>query len=99
MVDLSRSSVYYGVKQTPEEDLALMRRIDEIYLKLPFFGSRNIRNRPQREGYKVNRKKVQRLMRLMHISALYPKKRRTSLPEKGHKIYQPVENVGLRWPT
>jgi len=87
MLDLSRSSVYYRLKPIPEEDLALMRRIDEIHLKLPFFGSRKIRDRLQREGYRVNRKKVQRLMRLMGISALYPKKRRTSLPEKGHKIY------------
>lgn len=87
MLDLSRSSVYYRLKPIPEEDLALMRRIDETHLKLPFFGSRKIRDRLQREGYRVNRKKVQRLMRLMGISALYPKKRRTSLPEKGHKIY------------
>lgn len=87
MLDLSRSSVYYRLKPIPEEDLTLMRRIDEIHLKLPFFGSRKIRDRLQREGYRVNRKKVQRLMRLMGISALYPKKRRTSLPEKGHKIY------------
>jgi putative transposase len=87
MLDLSRSSVYYRLKPIPEEDLALMRRIDEIHLKLPFFGSRKIRDRLQREGYRVNRKKVQRLMRLMGIHALYPKKRRTSLPEKGHKIY------------
>lgn len=87
MLDLSRSSVYYRLKPIPEEDLALMRRIDEVHLKLPFFGSRKIRDRLQREGYRVNRKKVQRLMRLMGISALYPKKRRTSLPEKGHKIY------------
>jgi len=87
MLDLSRSSVYYGLKPIPEEDLALMRRIDEIHLKLPFFGSRKIRDRLQREGYKVNRKKVHRLMGLMDIGALYPKKRRTSLPEKGYKIY------------
>ena len=66
--------------------LAAMRRIDEIHLKIPFYGSRKIRDQLQREGYKVNRKKVQRLMRLMGISALYPK-RRTSLPDRRHKIY------------
>jgi putative transposase len=87
MLDLSRSSVYYQLKPIPEEDLALMRRIDEIHLKRPFFGSRKIRDCLQREGYNLNRKKVQPLMQLMGISALYPKKRRTSLPEKGHKIY------------
>jgi len=87
MLDLSRSSVYYRPVPNPEEDLALMRRIDEIHLRFPFMGSRKIRDMLQREGYGVNRKKVQRLMRLMDIHALYPKKRRTSLPEKGHKIY------------
>jgi len=86
ILDLSRSSVYYRAVPIPEADLALMRRIDEIHLKLPFFGSRRIRDQLQREGYKVNRKKVQRLMHLMGISTLYPK-RRTSLPGKGHKIY------------
>lgn len=86
ILDLSRSSVYYRAVPIPEADLALMRRIDEIHLKLPFYGSRKIRDQLQREGYKVNRKKVQRLMRLMGVSALYPK-RRTSLPGRGHKIY------------
>ena len=86
ILELSRSSVYYRAVPIPEADLALMRRIDEIHLKLPFFGSRRIRDRLQREGYKVNRKKVQRLMHLMGISALYPK-RRTSLPDQGHRVY------------
>jgi len=87
MLDVSRSSVYYRPAPIPEEDLALMRRIDEIHLRFPFMGSRKTRDMLQREGYGVNRKKVQRLMRLMDIHALYPKKRRTSLPERGHKIY------------
>jgi putative transposase len=87
ILELSRSSVYYRAVPIPEADLALMRRIDEIHLKLPFYGSRKIRDLLQRDGYKVNRKKVQRLMRLMGISALYPKKRRTSLPAEGHRIY------------
>jgi putative transposase len=86
ILELSRSSVYYRAVPIPEADLALMRRIDEIHLKLPFFGSRRIRDRLQREGYTVNRKKVQRLMHLMGISALYPK-RRTSLSDQGHRVY------------
>ena len=86
LLELSRSSVYYRAVPLPEATLALMRRIDEIHLKLPFYGSRRIRDQLQREGYKVNRKKVQRLMHLMGICALYPK-RRTSLPGRGHKIY------------
>lgn len=67
-------------------DLKLMRRIDEMHLKRPFYGSRRIRDGLQDEGYEINRKRVQRLMRQMGIRALYPKPR-TSQPGKGHKIY------------
>lgn len=86
ILSLSRSSVYYQPVPLSEGDLELMRRIDEIHLKIPFFGSRRIRDQLDRDGYKVNRKKVRRLMELMGICALYPK-RRTSLPDRGHTIY------------
>ena len=69
-----------------DEDLRLMRLIDEIHLKRPFYGSRRIRDDLQDLGYPVNRKRVQRLMRKMGIMALYPKVN-TSRPGKGHKIY------------
>ncbi len=58
-----------------------MRRIDALYLKCPFYGSRKMA-----EVFAVNRKRVQRLMRLMGIEAIYPKKR-TTWPGAGHKIY------------
>jgi putative transposase len=87
LLGLSRSSVYYQAVPISEAELALMRRIDEIHLRLPFYGSRKIQDLLEREGYRVNRKKVQRLMGLMGISALYPKRRRTSLPAEGHRIY------------
>ena len=67
-------------------DLKLMRRIDEMHLKRPFYGSRRIRDWLQDEGHDINRKRVQRLMRQMGIRALYPKPR-TSKPGKDHKIY------------
>jgi putative transposase len=86
LLEVARSSFYYRLKPIPEADLALMRRIDEIHLKLPFYGSRRIRDRLQDDGYYVNRKRVQRLMRQMGIAALHPK-RNTSKPGKGHKIY------------
>ena len=86
IVALSRSSAYYQPVPLSDRDLELMRRIDEIHLKIPFFGSRRIRDQLDRDGYKVNRKKVRRLMELMGICALYPK-RRTSQPERGHTIY------------
>jgi putative transposase len=87
LLSLNRSTVYYRPEtDVSEEDLKLMRRIDEMHLKRPFYGSRRIRDWLNEEGYTINRKRVQRLMRLMGIVALYPKKN-TSKPGKGHKIY------------
>jgi putative transposase len=86
ILDLCRSSVYYKPVPLADRELALMRRIDEIHLKFPFYGNRRIRDQLEREGCRVDRKKVRRLMLLMGISALYPR-RRTSKPGKGHKIY------------
>jgi putative transposase len=86
LLNLNRSSVYYQPRGVSDEDLQLMRRIDEMHLKRPFYGSRRIRDWLQDEGFAVNRKRVQRLMRHMGITALYPKAN-TSRPGKGHKIY------------
>ena len=86
LLSLNRSTVYYQLQGVSEMDLKLMRRIDEMHLKRPFYGSRRIRDWLQDEGYDINRKRVQRLMRQMGIRALYPKPR-TSKPGKGHKIY------------
>jgi putative transposase len=86
LLNLNRSTVYYQPMGVSDEDLKLMRLIDEIHLKRPFYGSRRIRDDLQDLGYLVNRKRVQRLMRKMGIMALYPKVN-TSRPGKGHKIY------------
>jgi len=86
LLSLNRSTVYYQLQDVSEMDLKLMRRIDEMHLRRPFYGSRRIRDWLQDEGYDINRKRVQRLMRQMGIRALYPKPR-TSKPGKGHKIY------------
>jgi len=86
LLNLNRSSVYYQPKEISDEDLRLMRRIDEMHLQRPFYGSRRIRDWLQDEGFAVNRKRVQRLMRQMGIAALYPKAN-TSRPGKGHKMY------------
>lgn len=86
LLSLNRSTAYYRPKGASDEDLELMRRIDEMHLKRPFYGSRRIRDWLWEEGYDINRKRVQRLMRQMGITALYPKKG-TSRPGKGHKIY------------
>ncbi len=77
--------VIHPIQET-KENLSIMDRIDELYMKHPFYGSRSMKTVLNREGYKVNRKRIQRLMRLMGLQAIYPKPR-LSLKGKGHKIY------------
>ncbi len=86
LLELNRSTFYYQASPVSSEDLELMRRIDEMHLERPFYGSRRIRDWLQDEDHDVNRKRVQRLMRKMGIMAVYPKPK-TSRPGKGHKIY------------
>jgi putative transposase len=86
LLKISRTSVYYQPKKIKQEDLDLMRLIDEQYLKTPNYGSRSIRNFLRRLGYKINRKRVQRLMRKMGLEAIYPKPK-TSKAHPQHKIY------------
>jgi len=86
LLGLNRATWYYEAVPESAENLALMRRIDGQYLRTPFFGSRRMTVWLQAEGECVNRKRVQRLMRLMHLEAIYPKPR-TTVPGAGHKIY------------
>ncbi len=87
LLKISRSSFYYKYKGIKAEDLELMRLIDEQYLRKPVFGSRSMRDYLRRLGYpRINRKRGQRLMRLMGIEAIYPKPK-TSKPHPEHRIY------------
>ena len=86
LLAVARSTAYYRPEPLCEEDLALMRLIDEIHLQYPFYGSRRVRDELEDRGHNVNRKRLQRLMRQMGLQALYPR-RRTSQPGTGHKIY------------
>jgi putative transposase len=86
LIDLSRSSYYYQPMPLSQEELELMRKIDELYLTNPSSGSRTIVRQLDRQGITANRKRVQRLMRLMGIEAVYPKPR-TSRPHPQHKVY------------
>lgn len=86
LLNIQRSSFYSRCKPIKAEDLELMRLIDDQYLKIPTWGSRSMRNYLRRLGYRINRKRVQRLMRLMGLEAIYPKPR-TSRPHPEHKIY------------
>jgi putative transposase len=78
--------VYYEPAQTGEEQLRLMRRIDEIHLERPSYGSRLMTQILKNEGQEVNRKRVQRLMRLMQIESIAPKPN-TSRASKQHPKY------------
>ncbi len=86
MLGLSRSSLYYEPGGEAAEDLRLMRRIDEQYTACPFYGSRRMTVWLNEQGEEVNRKRVQRLMRVMGLEAIYPKPR-LSVAGKGHRIY------------
>jgi putative transposase len=86
LLDLSRSGVYRPKPSAAADDLAMMRRIDELHLELPFYGSRRMTFALNAEGRAINRKRVQRLMRVMGIEALAPRPG-TSKPAPGHKVY------------
>lgn len=86
LLDLPRSSCYYEPATESAENLKLMRRIDEQYLKTPFFGSRKLAKTLAACGRPVNRKRVQRLMRLMGLQALAPR-RNLSRPTPGHRVF------------
>jgi putative transposase len=77
LLDLNRSSYYLPPAVESEENLRLMRLIDEQFLKTPFFGSRQMRATLRRSGEKVNRKRVQRLMAVMGLEAVFPRPRTT----------------------
>ena len=86
LLNLARSGVYRPKPVIGADDLALMRRIDELHLELPFYGSRRMTFELNKEGRGVNRKRVRRLMRMMGIEALVPRPG-TSKAAPGHKIY------------
>ena len=68
---VARSCVYYLPKPVSQEELALMRRVDELHLEYPFAGSRMLQQLLKGEGYVVGRRKVHSLMKRMGIEALY----------------------------
>ncbi len=86
LLNLSRSSIYYKAVGSNTRDLELMRLIDEIHLKWPFYGSRRIRDELRDLGHNVGRDHVRTLMRKIGIEAIYCKPR-TTRPQPGNKIY------------
>jgi putative transposase len=86
LLELPRSTVYYLPKPTSSDDLALMRRIDELHLEHPFAGARMLRDLLRHEGHWVGRKHVGSLMARMGIEALY-RRPNTSRKHPAHRIY------------
>ena len=83
---IGRSSFYYVSKGESPTSLVLMRRIDELFMKHPFYGSRQMVRQLRREGVRVGRHRVRRLMRLMGLQAIYQAPR-TSAPHPAHRVY------------
>jgi putative transposase len=102
LLGLARSSFYYEPAGEAPGNLALMRLIDRQYTDCPFYGSRKMTAWLQGQGHAVNRKRVQRLMRLMGLEAVYPKPK-LSAAGAGHKVFPyllrgvRVERVGQAW--
>lgn len=86
LLGLNRSSYYYQPKGESPLNLLLMRLLDEQYTRTPYYGSPKMTLWLRKEGYPVNRKRVERLMNLMGLQAIYPKPN-TSRPHPEHKIY------------
>jgi putative transposase len=88
LLTLSRATYYRNTDWAgeSEENLDLMARIDEEYTRHPFYGSRKMRDYLRRQGYKVNRKRIQRLMQKMGIKSVAPSPN-TSRPNIAHKVY------------
>ena len=86
LLKIARSTLYYQPVPVSADDLAVMRRMDELYLAHPFYGSRRMAAALRREGWAMNRKRVRRLMRLMGLWAIYQKPN-TSQQHPEHKVY------------
>ncbi len=104
LLGLNRSSWYYEAVPESPENLRLMRLIDQEYTAHPFYGTRRMRAWLNEQGEEVNRKRVQRLMRLMGLEAIYPKPK-LSVAGRGHRIYPyllrgvSIERVDQVWST
>jgi putative transposase len=86
LLGVNRSSLFYKPRGESEENLRLMRLLDEQYTRTPFYGSRKMTEWLGTQGYNVNRKRISRLMEVMGIEAVYPKPK-LSQPGDGHRIY------------
>ncbi|MCK5786297.1 MAG: transposase [Candidatus Sabulitectum sp.] len=86
LLDLSRSAYYYKAKEVDTRNLAIMHLIDKEFTDHPFFGSRRLSDWLAEQGFPACRSKVSRLMKVMGIEAIYPRKS-LSARHPDHKIY------------
>lgn len=99
LLSISRSSLYYQPVPPTAAEIKLKHRIDEIYTRCPFYGSRRIKAVLGREGWHINRKRVQRCMHEMGLAAVFPGPK-LSKPAPGHKIYPYLlRNVTAGYPN
>jgi putative transposase len=104
LLGVNRSGLYYQPLGESQENLRLMRLLDEQYTQAPFYGSRRMAAWLGTQGFEVNRKRVSRLLAVMGIEAVYPKPK-LSQPGEGHRIYPyllrevEVERVNQVWST
>jgi putative transposase len=86
LLGLQRSTFYYQPVPETQENLALMKLLDQQYLRKPYYGTRRMQVWLAQQNYPVNRKRVQRLMRQMGLEVVYPRPK-TTVPGQGHKVY------------
>jgi putative transposase len=104
LLGVNRAGLYYEPVGESEENLLLMRLLDERYTRAPFYGSRRMTEWLATQGHGVNRKRISRLMQVMGLEAVYPKPK-LSQPGEGHKVYPyllrgvAVERVNQVWST
>lgn len=87
ILGINRANYYYTGQSTRTGDEVLLIKLDCLYLKQPFYGTRKMSEALKRKGFPVGRTRVRRLMRILGIEAIYPKKPRLSIGNKEHKIY------------
>lgn len=102
LLSINRSGYYYTPMQESEEDLGVLRLLDEQYLHTPFYGIRRLTKWLQKKGYRINRKRVKRLMGIMGWQTIY-RKPNTSWKNKAHPVYpyllknRSIERINQAW--
>lgn len=99
LIGLARSSLYYEPATESAENLRLMRLIDRRYMQVPFFGSRRMTDWLNEQGEGVNRKRIQRLMQMMGLEAIYPKPRTSEAMKEHRKYPYLLRNVEITHPN